>query len=103
MKSMLGSFLFGLVGMLAACGSGPTENNGGGDGGGSDSRGDGPLPGEDECAIGEAVCTAWNTRRYCASTAQGNRYMDETCGADAGCVAGACTPGTYLLVGSSSS
>ena len=71
--------------VIAALGCGGNQNNGDDD--------DNTPPGTDECTIGEATCSAWNVRRYCAETGDGNRYVDETCGDGAGCYAGECTPG----------
>jgi hypothetical protein len=49
-------------------------------------------PAHDDCTEGDAICTASDARRACEKTAQGTRWVDETCPAGQGCVKGQCTP-----------
>ncbi|MBI3180755.1 MAG: hypothetical protein HYZ28_01285 [Myxococcales bacterium] len=47
----------------------------------------------DECDGGVPSCLAFDQRRYCGSTAQGTRWLNERCAQGSGCVRGACVVG----------
>lgn len=78
----------GSGGVGAAAGSGGTTTAGGG---GSGAIGGGTSV--DHCELGQQWCLSHDSRRYCASTAAGNAFLDETCPDGSGCVLGECVVG----------
>jgi hypothetical protein len=100
----IGAFLVGLASTVGcgddASGTGaapPTGGSAGVGGIGGAAGGTGGSAGAggqlDECLLGETMCLDHDSRRYCAATAGGTRWLEEDCAPGSGCLLGACEVG----------